>query len=50
MLVNREEEEVVTLAAEMKNVRGLRTMRILRALGILHTMDTPVGDSMLRYT
>ncbi|GAX75668.1 hypothetical protein CEUSTIGMA_g3111.t1 [Chlamydomonas eustigma] len=44
----KEEEEVVALAAEMKNVRGLRTMRILRALGILHTMDTPVGDSMLR--
>ncbi len=23
-------------------------MRVLRSLGIMHTMDTPVGDSMLR--
>ena len=36
------------LLAEIKTVRGLRTISVLRALGIAHTKDTPVGDSMLR--
>jgi ABC-type multidrug transport system ATPase subunit len=33
---------------ELKDARGIRIMTVLRMLGIAHTKDTPVGDSMLR--
>ena len=46
--LHRDEEEFMQLLAEIKTVRGLRTISVLRALGIAHTKDTPVGDSMLR--
>ena len=38
----------MALLHELKSVRGLRVLSVLRVLGIAHTKDTPVGSSMLR--
>eukprot|EP00798_Chlamydomonas_sp_ICE-L_P013540 gene13540-19410_t len=42
-----EEERLIKVLGELP-VIGSRVVTIMRAFGILHTKDTPVGDSMLR--
>ena len=32
----------------LRSVQGIQTLLVMRTLGIAHTKDTPVGDSMLR--
>ena len=38
----------IDLLSELKESRGIHVMMAMRALGIAHTKDTPVGDAMLR--
>lgn len=45
---HRDESRFMQLLSEVKEARGIRVMSVMRVLGIAHTKDTPVGDSMLR--
>ena len=43
-----DEGRFLLLLDEVKSARGIQVMIALRALGIAHTKDTPVGDSTIR--
>ncbi|KAG1677139.1 hypothetical protein FOA52_000945 [Chlamydomonas sp. UWO 241] len=44
----KDEVELLNLLRDLKGTRGLRILWMCRMLGIQHTLDTPVGDAMLR--
>lgn len=41
------EDEILALGARVL-LSGVKVMAMMRAFGIAHTKDTPVGDAMLR--
>ena len=44
----REDMEFMKLLTELKNLRGVRVLYILRALGMSHAKDTLVGNALVR--